>query len=76
MGLQIVAYTHGSNTGTHEVRTQGHSNGDELEKFRIADSLTNSVIPFSNGVKSHSPTPLYYPLHGSRHTRHAHARVV
>ena len=26
-----MAYTHGSNTGTHgRVRTQGHSNGDEL----------------------------------------------
>ena len=27
-----MAYTHGSNTGTHEVRTQGHSNGDELRE--------------------------------------------
>ena len=27
-----MAYTHGSNTGTHGVRTQGHSNGDELRE--------------------------------------------
>ena len=27
-----MAYTHGSKHGTHEVRTQGHSNGDELSE--------------------------------------------
>ena len=27
-----MAYTHGSNTGTNGVRTQGHSNGDELRE--------------------------------------------
>ena len=27
-----MAYTHGSSTGTHGVRTQGHSNGDELRE--------------------------------------------
>ena len=27
-----MAYTHGSNTGTHGIRTQGQSNGDELRE--------------------------------------------